>query len=201
MKDLADLAKDAYQDSGAPDGWSRLENYPGPEGFYAVAYRNDETGEIVLAYRGSQPPPDLDLGDWSDDVNNANNLPTAQGAWALKTAQELAEKYPGHVEFTGHSLGGSLASMASIATGYPATTYNAAGIGTGNYAAAVAAAALNHGGGVSEQQITNYHTPNDILTNGQKALHVTGAAGAQVTIASNTGNPGKAHGLGSFVWP
>ncbi len=53
---------------------------------------------------------------------------------AMKTATELTaklkEKYGENVKitFVGHSLGGGLASLASIVTGYPALTYNAAAL-------------------------------------------------------------------------
>lgn len=171
----------------------------GPEGFYAVDYVNPRTGEHVLAFRGSQPPGgDFDSSDWAQDLLNAGDLPTAQGLWAVKVAQQFRHDHPGtNVSITGHSLGGSLAASASVATGIPATTFNSAGVGAGNYGYADAVGGGRHH---SESQITNFHTTNDILTGLQERGPVYAAAGAQVTIASTTGNPGSAHGMGGFDW-
>ncbi len=49
---------------------------------------------------------------------------------AKKLTSELKKKYGENVKitFVGHSLGGGLASLASIVTGYPALTYNAAAL-------------------------------------------------------------------------
>ena len=51
-------------------------------------------------------------------------------ATAKKLTSELKKKYGDDVNitFVGHSLGGGLASLASIVTGYPALTYNAAAL-------------------------------------------------------------------------
>lgn len=199
VQDLADLAKDSYRYDGAPKGWSRAGTVSGPEGFYAVVYVNPRTGEHVLAFRGSQPPgSDFDSSDWAQDLLNAGDLPTAQGLWAVKVAQQFRHDHPGtNVSITGHSLGGSLAASASVATGIPATTFNSAGIGAGNYGFAHAAGGRRPD---PESQITNFHTTNDILTDLQEHGPVYAAAGAQVTIASTTGNPGSAHGMGGFDW-
>ena len=190
--DLADLAASSYHSAGAPKGWTRLETIDGPEGFAAAVYR-DASGHVVVAFRGSEGSP-FDVRDWSQDSLNAADLPTAQGAWAIRTAKQLESRYP-HMELTGHSLGGSLASTASIATGAPTVTFNAAGVGGGNHTAAVLAGA---GVGSSEKQITNFSTSNDVLTLLQRSSPVYAAAGAQVTLSSNTGNPASAHGLDAF---
>lgn len=200
VQELAGLADDSYHYSGAPDGWTRVESIAGPEGFYAVVYR-DPSGATVLSFRGSQAPgSDFDSDDWAQDAMNAGDLPTAQGAWAVRTALEYQRDYGGRgaTEITGHSLGGSLAATASIATGIPATTFNAAGVGAGNHTLANLA---GHGAHDSEEQITNYHTPADILTQLQEHAPVYAAAGSQVQVQSTTSDPGASHSLSSFVWP
>ena len=215
----SDLAGSAYQDTGAPDGWERVRNYPGSDGFFAAAFRNTETGETVLAFRGSEP--DFDIEDWRDDVINANNLPTAQARQAIDVTKTFAEDFRGaDLSLSGHSLGGSLASTASIATGIPASTFNAAGVGDSNYAMATAQHQRDFGTDPSEKQITNYSTSNDILTDGQNAMGLRPASGAQVTIQSTTDdgpepldprNPlagpisdlvdsGRGHSQGSYDW-
>jgi len=61
---------------------------------------------------------------------------------ALKLRQRLGPD--AHLEFTGHSLGGALAAVSSLATGDRATTFNSAGVDpeTARYA-------LSHGAGPS----------------------------------------------------
>ena len=176
----------------APAGWTR-ETLHGKEGFDAVVFTNPSTGEVVVAFRGSEKV----LEDWAQNGQNVGGLPTQQALQAVALAQRVASEHPGKVTFTGHSLGGSLAAVASLSTGLEATTFNAAGVGDGNYAYAVKA---GRGIGASEQQITNFHTPNDVLTVGQDVVGVRPASGAQVTIASNTRNPVAAHGPEHFDW-
>jgi hypothetical protein len=198
MDERRKLEEFSYKYGGAPDGWERLDDIVGPEGFHAVVFRNPTTGEVVVAFRGSQGPgADFDMRDWSQDLVNEAGASTAQGEFAILVAKEMQAEYGSHLSFTGHSLGGSLAAMASIATGAEATTFNAAGIGDGNYALAVAAG----GAGAAENHITNFHTTNDILTNAQEHLHLRPAAGAQVEVASNTQSSTAAHSLEAFVIP
>lgn len=177
-----------------PSGWTRLgPPIHGAEGFDAAVFRNPSTGEIVVAFSGSR-----EAEDWLQDSQNAGAMSTSQGAQAIALAQSVVAANPGAtVSFTGHSLGGSLAAIASIATGGDAITFNAAGVGEGNYQAAVRA---GHGVGASEEQITNFRTTNDILSVGQQGLRLTPAAGAQVVVASNTDNPVGAHSLKNFDW-
>lgn len=178
--------------------WTELgQQVHGPDGFVAVVYTLEKTHEIVVAYRGTDQKH---LNDWEQNAQNAAGLKTSQGEQAIALAQQVVAQYgPSYdVSFTGHSLGGSLASLASIATGRPATTFNAAGVGQGNYDAAIQA---GHGAGAAETQITNYHTTYDILSNEQKQLGLTPASGTQVTIGSNTTDPIKSHDLNQFHWP
>lgn len=196
IKDRQSLSDWAYKTSGAPEGWERVENHSGTDGFFAVAFRKNGTDTVVLAYRGTNSDS---IKDWRDDSMNAADLPTNQARQAIELAQELARdpRFKGSdFEYTGHSLGGSLASIASIATGHPAKTFNAASIGAGNYLLATRAG----GHGRSEKQIVNYHTAPDVLTSLQDGVGIRPAAGAQVTVDSTTGNPVSAHGLDTFDW-
>lgn len=196
VKERQNLSNWAYKDSGAPKGWERVQDYPGTDGFHAVAFRKIGTNTVVLAYRGTNQDS---VKDWRDDAINAAELPTSQARQALDAARKLAQdpRFKGSdIEYTGHSLGGSLASIASIANGHPAKTFNAANVGAGNHMLAV-----NAGGhGKSEKQIINYHTAPDILTGLQHGIGAKPAAGAQVTIDSTTGNAVSAHGLDTFDW-
>jgi len=196
IKDRQRLADWSYKTKGAPDGWERVQNYTGSEGFFAVAFRKKGTDTVVLAYRGTDSKQ---VKDWRDDAINASDAPTGQARDAIAVAKEMAKdpRFSGRdIEYTGHSLGGSLASIASITTGRPAKTFNAASVGGSNYLLATAAG----GHGRSEKQIVNYHTAPDILTNGQNVIGLRPASGAQVTVDSTTRNPISAHGLDAFDW-
>lgn len=196
ITDRQSLSDFAYKTSGAPDGWERVKNYPGTDGFFAVAFRKSGTDTVVLSYRGTNADS---VKDWREDSFNAAELPTNQARQAIDLARDLAKdpKYRGlDVEYTGHSLGGSLAGLASIATGNPAKTFNAASIGAGNYLLAT----TSGGHGRSEKQIVNYYTAPDVLTGLQKGIGTRPAAGAQVVVDSTTRNPVSAHGLDTFDW-
>src|SRR5262249_34184624 len=63
--EAARLSGDVYNDSGAPEGWTRITgNDLPPElrnatfqsgtGFYAALYRNDIDGSYTLTYRGTE---------------------------------------------------------------------------------------------------------------------------------------------------
>lgn len=52
----------------------------------------------------------------------------ASEAWPKRSANSLAPALGHLVTFTGHSLGGGLASVQGLATGRPTITFNAAGI-------------------------------------------------------------------------
>lgn len=65
VNDYAALSADVYNGSGAPTGWTLLptpSNLPpiNDPSFYAAAYQNTATGEVVISYRGSN-----DWGDWT----------------------------------------------------------------------------------------------------------------------------------------
>lgn len=103
--------------------------YSYESGFLAALYTNEDA-EYVLAFRGSDP----DDADIDADVLQGFGIPTSQYEWAMRIARDVIEEHLSYknrksLTFTGHSLGGGLASMASIFTGVvPALTFNAAGL-------------------------------------------------------------------------
>lgn len=121
----ARLAADVYNTEGAPEGWERLENIENPDtGFYAAVYRSQIDGQVVVAYRGTEPTT---WQDWvHGNLTQGVGLPSAQYAQAASVARQSQAKY-GNVEFTGHSLGGGLAGVGAMATSTRADTFNAAG--------------------------------------------------------------------------
>ncbi len=95
-------------------------------GFSATLYLDTRTNTYVLAYRGSN--------EWTKDYGQAN-VPQALGKGSIQytEAMNLAlnlQKRLGSslTDITGHSLGGGLASAASIVTGIRTTTFDAAGV-------------------------------------------------------------------------
>lgn len=191
--ELSDLAY-GLGDKELPDGWEAVGEYPGTDGFSATVFRNPETNEVVISYRGTNPE---EIKDIREDALNAANLPTSQSRQAIELAQRIKDdpRFDGSdISYTGHSLGGALAGVASIATGNPATTFNAAGIGAGNHKRAIDAG----GHGRSEDQIVNYYTDIDILTAQQDNFYVQPAAGAHMTVGTTSDSSVESHSLDSF---
>ena len=116
-------------------------------GFASALYRNANTGHYTLAFRGTD---DFNLGSVGSVGSMAKNwqltpdvrasllqregLRSTQYDQAVDLASTLAASEIGKkLSFTGHSLGGGLASVAAMSTRLNATTFNASGIheGTG----------------------------------------------------------------------
>lgn len=95
----------------------------GPAGLLAAIY-SDEQGNVVVVYAGTG-----DLGDGYTDLVQSQGwmLESGQYEFAMDLGIVVEKAYPGDVAFTGHSLGGGLASTSAAATGGTAVTFNAAG--------------------------------------------------------------------------
>jgi len=91
-------------------------------GFRAAIYENAQ-GQKVVAFAGTR-----DGKDWFADGTQALGLPTAQYEEAVQLATQAKAAFGDSVVMTGHSLGGGLASIASVATDSAAVTFNAAGV-------------------------------------------------------------------------
>lgn len=97
-----------------------------PSKFRAGVFINEQTGEPLVAFKGTTP---TEWADWKQ------NLVQGAGgdAFYYNQAQNIARRASGSpagadTRFVGHSLGGGMASAAARATGRPATTFNAAGL-------------------------------------------------------------------------
>ena len=137
--DYARLAQAAYETGDPiPDGWRKVDAEELKElgidpseldtgsGMQASVYQNAD-GKYVLAFRGTEldREPGKDLGN--DIAGGA--FTSFQVSDAISLSTKLAKAVgPENVDFTGHSLGGELASVAAIATGGQAVTFNAAGV-------------------------------------------------------------------------
>ncbi|NJM50045.1 MAG: DUF2974 domain-containing protein [Sphingomonadales bacterium] len=138
-RDLALLAQDVYRDSPNPPSGYRAAT-PGDLGalglnpqdlsstqsaFKARVYVTGTGADThyVVSFRGSQS-----ASDWRSNFQQSVGLSPDNYRKALEIGQKIALYGNGNVTFTGHSLGGGLASAAAISGGIPATTFNASGL-------------------------------------------------------------------------
>ena len=129
------------------------------DGFFASVYKNNNTGQYFVAFRGSEPKGMQFYHDWFiEDGGQAFGAQTPQIEKTMNLSKKMDEATNGNVSFTGHSLGGGNSAMASYYTGLPAYTFNTRGVhdNTLKY--------LDENGAIgSSSNITNYSTSNDIL--------------------------------------
>lgn len=205
--EMAYIASDVYKTSSSgsvgPGGWSRLSDsdllahgidpqslHSDATGFQAAIY-GDGHGDYVLAFAGTDFKS---IADWRANVGQGLGLQTAQYRQAEVLAQDAKEAFGNNLAITGHSLGGGLASAASLATGTPAVTFNPAGLSdqtlrdlgfSPNQERAIA----------SDGLIRRYDTQHDILTNLQQNVlpFLPHAVGSEIRIGDNTLNPVNAH--------
>ncbi|MDD1780785.1 DUF2974 domain-containing protein [Enterovibrio sp. ZSDZ35] len=119
-----ELSEYVYRASGAPNGWHLQETVQNTSiGFHGAVYTQGNTA--VISFRGSE----LGTSDWvNDGLLSAGAVPP-QYETVIRESAYLANKYNGYdVSFTGHSLGGGLATAAAIRTGKPAIVFDATGI-------------------------------------------------------------------------
>ncbi|MDO5682403.1 MAG: hypothetical protein Q4G46_06210 [Propionibacteriaceae bacterium] len=138
----AELADAFGKDKPLPDGYKRAteeelrdmgidpKSLKTSSGLNAAVFRGPD-GKWFLAFEGT-------TNNVADYVTNVQGLVSAtdQHTEAVILARKLHKATKGNVEFIGHSLGGGLATAASVATGATATTFNAAGLGPENFAIA-----------------------------------------------------------------
>jgi hypothetical protein len=134
------MADDVYNDRASPPpGWRvageaelqalRLDPQMLQAGdFRARVYATgsgDET-RYTIAMRGTRFES---LDDWKANAQQAFGAEAAHYRQALEIGERVGRsELAGQVSFTGHSLGGGLASAAAVASGRPADTFNAAGL-------------------------------------------------------------------------
>ena len=101
--------------------------------FKAEIY-TDGNGNFVLSYRGTAEG----AADWENNFEQGLGFQTDPvdkfSGTAVNTAMEFARVFgdpdgdPTNLALTGHSQGGGLASVGSLASGIPAVTFDASGI-------------------------------------------------------------------------
>ena len=112
----------ANQITEGPD-WERLEYHPdfALSGFSAGVFRKRGTNEIVIAYTGTN--------EWQVADYVFGNIPAALGNYsfqvesAMRLYMRTKATYGSNISFTGHSLGGGLASLMAVYFDRPATVF------------------------------------------------------------------------------
>jgi uncharacterized Zn-binding protein involved in type VI secretion len=159
-------------DKAAP-GWTKVAESPvaagnagSPNGYFGAAYRNDATGEIVVANRGSRPSVEGLQQDWAGSdvqigLQGRDGVPKAfEDAQTFATS--VQNQFPGQpISFTGHSLGGAEAQVQAATTGGMATTFGAPGVAFAVDSSAAAAA---------KNRVVNYVLPGDAI--GMSGTHI-----------------------------
>jgi hypothetical protein len=171
---------DAVPPVPAPEGWHQLTAkelarkgvtpamLTDPKsGFKAALYQSsfERPPKVVVAYAGTEDTP-----DWMTNLQQGVGLESKQYNSAMRLAKNVMQKSKvGTVDITGHSLGGGLASAATVVTGAKGYTFNAAGLHPSTVERApysVSAASMAAMG----KRIDAYHSTADPLTNLQSGI-------------------------------
>jgi type VI secretion system secreted protein VgrG len=172
LRGQALLAQDVYNDVAQPPEGYRVADAAdlqvlglspallGQGEFRARVYATGEgaSTEYTIAFRGSQS-----AADWVNNAHQGLGFDSAHYRAALAIGERIARSDAAEqVRFTGHSLGGGLASAAAIASGRPADTFNAAGLHDDTIAdaRAIHAAAASP----TEAQVDSWQVQGEILS-------------------------------------
>ncbi|GIU68139.1 lipase family protein [Candidatus Phycosocius spiralis] len=149
-------------------------------GYKAHLYYDNENGNYIFANAGTDGPGNLD--DVNTDKALLGNKPVKQLNTARDNAFSLFENGTPNLIFTGHSLGGALATVQALSVKLPGVTFDSAPFT--KTMAKLYDVNLADGNGL----MRNYYTKNDPLTWANKnPLKVAGLA-----TAMNVASPGTA---------
>lgn len=179
--DLANLSSGAYTNGAQNSQYAAVSpgrfgltpaDFEMGNGFKATLSQNGD--RYVLAFAGTNP---ISLSDIATDARQFFGLPTGQYDAAVKLANDLSGKIGlGNLEFTGHSLGGGLATVAAGVTGRSATTFNAAPLENSTLSRYGLAPNM-------DVRVTNYYVTNDIVTN-SSIIPGQNLIGTQIQVGS-----------------
>lgn len=137
--DAGGLANAAYPENKSPEGWEAVtgkalkkqfgltsEDMHTDEGLNASIFYNEKSDVYALAFAGTDPST---YGNLKANFLQNFGFSSTQYKQALRVAGVFATNLGGSTGvFTGHSLGGGLASAAAITYGMRGYTFNAAGL-------------------------------------------------------------------------
>ena len=109
-----------------PEGWDEIHKPVNDfiTGFSVGVYKSKNGDEIVIAFTGTDEERYVDHVFGNIAIIG---LPAAQVFQGAKFAMQIMEENHGaKIRFTGHSLGGGLASVMAVLFDLPATTFNSA---------------------------------------------------------------------------
>lgn len=173
--ELAHISGDVYNDKGTEldGGWERVSSEQlQQDGIDPASLQNESTGfqsniytdgegRYVVAYAGTSS-----LSDWKNNIQQGLGANSEQYDQAIQVAQQAAEVYgKENIVFTGHSLGGGLASTAAVVVGDgTAVTFNAAGVHPNTLKAYGHDPSDVRNPSFADQSIRAYSVENDPLT-------------------------------------
>ncbi|MGQ8823661.1 lipase family protein [Bacillus sp. NA_146.1] len=153
-------------------------------GFDATVYQNTVTGDVVVAYRGTEGGESLDRsvpdfitdaryilmgqnpiqdGEKIDPYDKSQVIAANQFTQSVSLLEIVKKEYPNQkISTTGHSLGGANAQFASAICGVPAVTYSAPGV----YDMLPNDIQKKVDAGEYKGQIINYINPKDTISGG-----------------------------------
>jgi len=95
----------------------------GKTGLRTAVFSNGTNNVQVFA--GTSPSS---WANWVANLKQAFGFKSPQYEQGMQSARDNYKLYGGNLSFTGHSLGGGIASASAIVTGGSAVTFNAAGV-------------------------------------------------------------------------
>lgn len=145
-------------------------------GYHAKIFKNHDTDEFAVAFRGTEPASGK---DWLTDFRQSIGLETSQYTIAMTLAQQLNQALGNNANifYTGHSLGGGLASSAAVVTNGSAVTFNAAGLSSRTIERFIGMES-----DVSRHDVKSYYVVGDIVSLIQDLTPLPDAVGRRIDL-------------------